>query len=49
MTVGDLPSYHLSLMTLLGIFTWLGYKTSIPIKWSPSVQATINASSHKYS
>lgn len=37
------------IMTLLGIFNWLSYKTSIPIKWSPSVQAAINASSPKHS
>lgn len=29
------------LMTLLGIFSWLSYKTSIPIQWSPSVRAAI--------
>ena len=29
------------LMTLLGVFSWLSYKTSIPIQWSPSVRAAI--------
>ena len=31
------------LMTLLGVFSWLSYKTSIPIQWSPSVRAAIDA------
>jgi hypothetical protein len=30
-------------LTLLGIFTWLGYKTSIPIKWPKHVQDAINS------
>lgn len=31
------------LMTLVGIFRWLSYKTAAPIKWSPSVRAAIGA------
>lgn len=29
------------LMTLVGIFSWLSYKTAIPIKWSPEVRAAL--------
>ncbi|GJJ02302.1 hypothetical protein RugamoR64_28400 [Duganella rhizosphaerae] len=29
------------LMTLVGIFSWLSYKTAIPIKWSPAVLAAL--------
>ncbi|CAN7628722.1 hypothetical protein LJR289_004696 [Pseudoduganella sp. LjRoot289] len=30
-------------MSLLGVFTWLSYRTSIPIKWSPEVQVAIQS------
>lgn len=30
-------------MTLLGIFSWLSYKTAIPVEWSPLVRAAIGA------
>jgi hypothetical protein len=29
------------LITLMGIFSWLSYKTALPIKWSPAVLEAI--------